>query len=286
MLPSRMRHAMIVALVCLLPACGGGSSPTAPSPQPAQPTHIAGTITDTMTGAAVGTFSAEAMLFPAKVTVSAAGYVTRETWVRSSSPTVDLIAEAGFDVGFYRQFARGTLENAMQPLRVLNQAPSIYLQTAGLSSATVAAMEARARDLIVAMSGGKFTVQAIEEGPDARSPRSGWITVTLIRDATVPWCGQTAIGAAAGDVTLNPGQPACTRPLQDVLAHELGHAMGFWHTTGAGDIMNQQRPLAHPGIPSDLERRHAALAYHRSAGNMDVDVDVQAPSALRAVVVE
>lgn len=282
-----MRHLILVALVCLLPACGGSSSPTSPSPQPTQPTRISGTITDTLTGASVGTFSSEASVFPARVSVSSAGYVTRDTWVRSASPTVDLIPESGFDVGFYRQFARGTLEDPMQPLRVLSQAPSIYLQTAGMQPSTVAAFEQAARDVVPALTGGRFQVAGWETGADVRAPLNGWIVAELVNDEA-QGCGRSLVGAAAGHIWLNTAT-RCRRngdivATASVFAHEIGHALGFFHVDRADALMLAQ--IAPGKTPSDLERRHAAIAYHRSAGNTDVDTDPVAPAAFRAIIIE
>jgi hypothetical protein len=283
-----MRHALIIAVLLTLPACGGGSSPTGPSPipPPAGPTRISGTITDTVTSAQVGTFSSEASSFPARVSVSASGYVTRETWIRTASPTVDLIPESGFDLGFYRQFARGSLDGSMQPLRVLSQAPSIYLQTAGLSAANVAALEAAARAVVPALTGARFQVQAWETGEAARQPANGWIVVDIV-SGDEP-CGRAQVGSAAGHVWVNRAAQCAfggfaVYPM--VLAHEIGHALGFMHVDRDGSLLKSGGSYVVNG-PSDLERRHAAIAYHRSSGNLDVDVDPVAPAALRAIVVE
>lgn len=282
-----IRHALIVALVCLLPGCGG-SSPTSPSPTP-QPTHISGTITDTMSGASVGNFSADAMVFPAKVTVSSAGYVTRETWVRSASPTVDLIAEAGFDLSFYRQLARNTLEGSMQPLTVRADAPRIYLQTAGLSAANVAALEQAARVTVPALTGGRFDVVAWETGPDVRAPQTGWITAELVDEPTGAACGRGQVGSPTPRIFLNIAARCASRGNRvdpSVLAHEIGHTLGFWHVDMPGALMNSNGHVFGSVVITDLERRHAALAYHRQAGNLDVDSDPVAPAALRAITID
>src|SRR5688572_31421891 len=125
----------LVLIVLTVAACGGGSDPRAPlaptslasaSPPPTSPSMITidGTITDTVTGAIVGRFSQTASSLPTRVSVSAAGYITRETIVRTATPTVDLFPERGFDLAFYRQIARDDFQrnsgSMLQPLWVLS----------------------------------------------------------------------------------------------------------------------------------------------------------------------
>lgn len=273
----------VLAFLLLLTGCGGNHQ-TGPSPTPTPTqTHIAGTITDTMTGASVGSFSSDTSIFPARVSVSLAGYLTRETWVRSASPTVDLIQDAApFDLGFYRQLVRNGYESpgALDSVRVLAQAPSIYLQTAGLSVANVAALEAAARQIVPAMTGGKFTVQAWETGPDVRAPSTGWIVVELANDDGN--CGRSFVGAPAGHIWLNTAAK-CARGGNAVtptlLSHEIGHALGFSHVGRTDALMN----AITAGTPLETERYHAAIAYHRNAGNLDVDVDSVSSSPARTL---
>lgn len=267
-----MRWLMSLALL----AAGCGSSPTGPTPPPVPSTiQVSGTITDTVSGATIGSFVQSVNTLPALIPVSVAGYLTRQARVTSASPTVDLIPEAApFDLGFYRQLVRNGYEapGALEAVRVLTVAPSIYLQTAGLSASTVAALENAARTAVYEFSGHTMNVAAFESGAELRPNANAWITIELIHDPAEP-CGRGALGAPVGHVWLNLGRAECTRPLQDTLAHEIGHSMGFWHVGIDGALMQNPRPLAHDGQLSPLERYHAAIAYHRSSGNRDLDQD-------------
>jgi hypothetical protein len=260
--------AVLLVAVALV-GCGSERSPLGPTPTPSPaPATFSGSVTDTVTGAPVAGFTA--LVSGSRLTVSAPGYVTRET--RAGASSVDIIPEASFDLEFYRQFARGTLEDPMQPLRVLAQAPSLYLQTAGLSTATISALEQAARGVVPAMTGGRFTVTAWETGTNLRSDAYGWIVIELVNDPTAN-CGRSNVGAVAGHVWLNRADRCSFDQYSPTaLAHEIGHALGFFHVASPDALM-----FAHPAFgriaPSDIERRHAAIAYHRQAGNRDIDVD-------------
>jgi hypothetical protein len=252
-------------------ACGGG--PTAPSSTP-PPATFTGTVTNTVTGAPVVGFSA--VMNGSRVTLSAPGYLTRET---TNAATVDLIPDAApFDLTFYRQFARDALDaGSPGPLRVLSAAPSIYLQRTGLSDANVNALEAAARSVIPALTGGRFQLVAWTTGETLPADRSGVITLELVNDTNQP-CGRTLQGASAGHSWLNVAARCSYNGFSidpPLFAHEMGHALGFAHVSGAAHLMGPRPTFAdRPSIaPSDTERYHAAIAYHRSAGNRDVDSD-------------
>lgn len=300
----------LIALTLLLVGCGS-SSPSRPTPLPA-PTPapaparftFAGRVTITQSGAPVpgamiafdtvapvqadsaGNFSVDATSPTLHAVISAPGYLTRDTRLGSGHPlTVDLIsAVTPFSTIFYGQLARNTLEaSAPDILRVLPASPSIYIQTAGISSADVNTIAQTARAIIPAMTGGRLSVLSVETGDALRPLAPGWIVVEI--GGTIlsgDLCGQAEIGASLGHVWLRP-TATCLDP--GVIRHEFGHALGFFHIDVPSALMNAK--YAGGKDVSDAERYHAGVAYHRSAGNRDPDSDAvtSTPLSVRSGIV-
>ena len=309
-----IRPVAIIVVASFGFACGGGGViPTSPSrsltgtgaasaPPSASPYRIpvSSPITDTVTGAVVGRLEQDVDQLPTLLPVSLAGYVTRQAWISSASSPVDLIPEAGFDLAFYRQLARDDfdrIQGRLQPLWVLSQAPSFYMETEGakgFSRSIAARLELVARRVVPALTGGRFQVTRWETGPAPRLPQPGWIMIERndnIGGPDVPpgyvVCGRAYIGAPAGEISLH-GDQVCR--IEAVFAHELGHALGFFHVNRRGAMMFPYEIAADSAAdaPIDAERSAAAIAYARPRGSRDIDVDptVSTPALVRPMTVQ
>ena len=201
--------------------------------------------------------------------------------------TGDLVLDAitldGFDLGFYRQFVRNGLDspNALEPLRRWTTNPNIYLKTvdeagAPIDGTTLDMVQRTAFEIIPIWTSNRYVVGAMERGTGTRVGTPGWITITWSAAMVNPnQCGRAVV--AAGYIELEAHNPRCTvRPWitsTSLVRHELGHAMGYWHTDAPSDVMSRTTWISNNQQPSARERAHAAIAYARPVGNTDPDTD-------------
>jgi hypothetical protein len=247
-----------------------------------------GTVTETLSGAPVLGFTT--VVTGSRVTISAPGYLTRDTALTAAS--VDLVREAAFDLGFYRQFVRNTFAepDTMQPLRRQRQSPRVYVRTVDESGAPVTPSALKivvdniTPGLIDAFSGGTLTLAGLEQGTETRVGSAGWITVVWPTSFPDGRCGQAVVGGDKVEV-LNVSDRDRCRMYPRLIKHELGHAMGFWHTDQRNDVMFSSSSNDYDNNPSARERHHAAIAYARPIGSLDVDVDPGGSARVLAPVV-
>jgi len=282
----------------------------APPPESAPPVVVSGRIAGTVTatplpgvnidfggrqatadGAGAFRFEYSAGALPPVVSVRLAGPNILERSFSVLLPggrdlALDAIAlDSGFDLDYYRRLVRDnfTSSTTLRPLRRWTQPPRLYIRTideAGtpIEAATLDPVVAAFQDEILAWTGGRFGFAAVELGTGSREGVSGWITVKWpapLTDST--YCGRAQVAVSGGWIELNYLMNAgCScrgsRIGNKTVRHELGHAMGFYHTGELTDLMWNQA-VCEDRRPTARERLHAAIAYSRSVGNTDPDVE-------------
>lgn len=188
--------------------------------------------------------------------------------------TAALASADGFDPSFYRAFVQNGFESPdrLAPIHLLTSPLHIYMQTRDDAGRAVdaATLESTANILSETArvwSGDTFGVAEITRGTATRENTAGWITIKWSTAATPDRCGRSTIGVDGGFIEFNvSGSCSCglaTAIYPRLVRHELGHAMGYYHTDDPGDVMYGQS-ITTAGcdlLPSDRERRHALIAH-------------------------
>ena len=303
----------LVVSVCLAGACTTKSSPTEPSGPTSTASAARGTVTESLTGAPIdgatlsfsvngiqqtlttsggGVWQLEDGRLPGNVLVevSAPGYLTRRTHTGSVAKngeiSFDLIRNSSpFSLEFYRQLIRNQFEAPGNPpaLRRWTRNPAFYVNTRNprtgqdLSASEQELIRGIINASVANMTGGQLAAAAVEFGSGTRAERSGVVNVTFVNETANQFCGWSRIGSDPGAITMNLAS-RCDTPCGPfaprTLAHEVGHALGFYHVE-RGDILSTKWSPHECGdiALSSEEQHHARLAYARSPGNRDTDYD-------------
>ena len=236
-----------------------------------------------------------------RTSVSADGYMTHETTVAfpraSGDVQLDLISLAPpFLPTLYRQLVRNGLESSeLYPIYRWSAAPRIALSPfddAGrpLPPEVMATIRATVPRAVAAWSGGVFEGVTLEETtvPDWQD---GWIVMHALRNESSDVCGRESfkyrgagqIVMARIELTLDACACGSRKISPNTVAHELAHALGFWHAEGPYLLTTNTGPGCSSfenEVITTAEATHARIAYARPPGNSDPDRDPDSFSAL------
>lgn len=193
-------------------------------------------------------------------------------------PTVSMItvsacpdAVSGLDLGFYREMGCNAFDAPLQPVRRWTVAPKVYLRTVDESGGAIDAvtLDTVQNAMIQTASlwtGGKFGLEGVLRGTDTREGQTGWITVKWPATAErAPACGRSEVAVDGGWIELNYKVTSCAcngsaiRPR--TVRHELGHALGYWHTDSPNDLMSGLQVFGCDAQPSARELQAASYQY-------------------------
>lgn len=229
------RRALVAGLALLCAACG--SSSTAPSTPPPPVTTTTTTIPPVIT------------------------QTIQTTPCPTSGPT---------DLGFFQEIGCNVFEQPAQPVRRWTLAPKLYLRTideagAPIDAVTLDTVQNAMIEIAPTWTNHHFGLEGVLRGTDSREGVSGWITVKWPATPTAS-CGLSDVGKDGGTIELSYKTLGCScngsaiRPR--TARHELGHALGYWHTDNEADLMSNlgiTKPC--DGQPSARELQAVAYQY-------------------------
>ena len=207
---------------------------------------------------------------------------------------------SGFDLAFYRELARGNhpTERQMLPIQrwTAATAPQFYIDTnadavydGDISQATIEAAAAMIRQVLPVFSGGRYQSASIATREFTRHSFDELAEPAIVISFDDTLSLQEAVGLAVTepDCTKTPAEAIQKAwifvldqemlyqmsglTLEENLAHELGHAFGYRHTSALPSIMRKHG--VYGGLFSEHDRLHMAVVYQRPVGNTDPDND-------------
>ena len=184
-----------------------------------------------------------------------------------------------FDDRFWRQLVFNQYDGHRTRSLVLDAtSPNVYIRMGDPTGRRVVSYQQRdhmqrAVPRLVSQLTGSAYRGRVESGIEDRT-RLGWITVRFVTQEEEPEiaeaaCGRAKVGADPGSIWIvrrARGRRACISEagFAPVFAHEIGHALGFFHVENRAAVM-------HPGFGgartfTATEKYHALLALRGGPG--------------------
>ena len=153
--------------------------------------------------------------------VTAEGLTARVTGLHVATPV-----DSRFDFTFWGQMVYNDSDGpAATTTRVLpSTSPDVYVVDAPELLGPIRAAVPR---LVQQLTGASYFGQIYAVATRPMSPYRG---IVVVVDDSSNKCGSAHVGALEGFIRLHPNCLFAARIIDDLFAHEFGHAMGFWHT--------------------------------------------------------
>ena len=226
--------------------------------------------------------------------------ITARAEGHSAAATVE-IRPPGPDETFWRQFAfndhecrtpeacrdyGSTYRDIAQRVlwRLPTPSPDFLVRADSLNPELVGRIREMIPRAVSQLTGVPYTGRIDTAPRAAREPSGGnWIVI----EGTVPQqpptssacrlieiessnCGRAYVGRERGCIVLNTHTRSCLTP--SLIMHEIGHALGFYHTPNAADIMHPTSLGGRRADFSPLEQHHGSFAYTQPRGARHSDI--------------